>query len=95
MNTTSSNSNPFAGTATTTGNIIWNETPAPMTYTQLFARRLKEDSLLKEGFKAMFSVYIRKEFAEQIKSGQEITNEDFRKVADKAAENFTEYLCNL
>ena len=69
--------------------------PSYLSETQLFAQYLNNNPLVKEGFKAMFSGYIREEFVKQTESGKEITNEDLRNIADEAAKKFTEYLCNL
>mgnify|MGYP006271110481 CR=1 FL=1 len=82
-------------TATTTGNITWDSPPQVLTLTQRFANHLTENPLLKEGFKAMFSSYFREEFVRETKSVKEITNEDLRRIADQAAEKFTDYLCKL
>lgn len=83
-------------TGTPVNNIAW-DTPPPqvLTLTQRFANHLTENPLLKEGFKAMFSSYFREEFVKETKSGKEITNEDLRRIADQAAEKFTDYLCKL
>lgn len=77
----------------TSTNTSWNN--STLSETQLFASHLNNNPLMKEGFKAVFSGFIREEFVKQTESGKEITNEDLRNIADKAAENFTEYLCKL
>ena len=81
-------------TGTAANNITWSSTQV-WTVTQIFANHLNENPLLKEGFKAMFSSYFREEFIRETKSGKEITNEDLRRIADQAAEKFTDYLCKL
>ena len=76
------------GTSATTSN-------GRLTYTKMFVQELENNPLLKEGFKSMFSSFFREEFVKETQSGKEITNEDLRRIADQAAEKFTDYLCKL
>lgn len=83
------------GTIPTTAGTIYNDWGIKLSESQLFAKYLKDNPLIKEGFKSLFSGFIREEFVKQTEAGKEVTNEDLRNIADKAAENFTEYLCRL
>jgi hypothetical protein len=86
--TTTGSSNGFTEIGTS-----WNI--PTLSCTKIFAQELEKNPLLKEGFKSMFSSFFREEFVKETESGKEITNEDLRRIADQAAEKFTDYLCKL
>lgn len=53
----------YINDSNTCTNISWNN--STLSQTQLFANYLNNNSLMKEGFKTVFSGFIREEFVKQ------------------------------
>lgn len=55
------------GTIPTTAGTIYNDWGIKLSESQLFAKYLKDNPLIKEGFKSLFSGFIREEFVNKLK----------------------------